>query len=124
MPFKDKDAQLEYQRQWMARRRAEYFKGKTCVSCGSDKDLELDHIDPEQKVSHKIWSWSATRRIAELAKCQVLCQECHMEKTDTQRPNKPVPHGGGVAGRGRCKCQPCVDKRAEYRKSYYSATKR
>ena len=47
----------DYQRQWVARRRAEFFAGKACVRCGSQERLELDHIDPKLKVAHQIWSW-------------------------------------------------------------------
>ena len=81
MPYKDKAKQLEYQRKWMAARRAEYFDGKSCVTCGSTESLELDHIDPATKVSHRIWSWSTERREAELAKCQPLCRDCHESKS-------------------------------------------
>ncbi len=65
----------------MANRRYEYFRDKFCVKCGSVENLELDHIDPETKVNHAIWSWSEVRRNEELAKCQVLCEVCHLEKT-------------------------------------------
>lgn len=81
MPYKDKAKQLEYQRKWMAARRAEYFDGKSCVTCGSTESLELDHIDPTTKVHHAIWSWRAERREAELAKCQPLCRDCHISKS-------------------------------------------
>lgn len=83
MPFKDPGQKRKYQREWIADRRAEYFKGKCCVQCGYDDlvGLELDHINRKEKVSHKIWSWSKVRREAELAKCQVLCNLCHSVKT-------------------------------------------
>jgi hypothetical protein len=71
----------DYQKKWIARRRAEWFKDKKCVKCGSTDRLEIDHIDPKTKVSHTVWSWAKTRREAELAKCQVLCYEHHLEKT-------------------------------------------
>ncbi|MEM1416560.1 MAG: HNH endonuclease [Myxococcota bacterium] len=68
----------------MADRRARFFAGKSCVKCGSVERLELDHIDPAQKVTHSIWSWSQARREAEIAKCQVLCRRCHKRKTRDQ----------------------------------------
>ncbi len=59
-----------------------YFDGKACAKCGdADRKLTLDHIDPAQKVTHKVWSWAAARREAELAKCQPLCAACHVEKS-------------------------------------------
>ena len=75
----------DYQREWMRARRAEFFAGKTCVSCGSGESLELDHVDPAEKVSHRIWSWSRDRQAAEIAKCQVLCTDCHKTKTFSER---------------------------------------
>lgn len=81
MPFKDKEAQREYQRQWVARRRSEYMADKCCAVCGRTDKLEIDHIDPETKVSHSIWSWSEKRRAEELAKCQILCGDCHQRKS-------------------------------------------
>lgn len=81
MPYRDPEAQRKYQREWLGRRRAEFFAGKTCVVCGSCKELELDHEDSSQKISHTIWSWSEDRRNAELKKCQVLCRACHLAKT-------------------------------------------
>lgn len=71
----------EYQRQWIANRRASWFAGKVCTACGSTERLELDHIDPSTKVDSKIWSWAESRRLAELEKCQPLCRDCHYKKT-------------------------------------------
>lgn len=105
------EEQREYQRRWVAKRRADYFADKKCVRCGSTDDLELDHIDPRQKVSHSIWSWSASRRETELAKCQVLCEQCHKEKTLDDMPITQgfVPHQHGTSKeyhRG-CRCNLC-----------------
>ena len=85
MPHKDPEVrkayQKAYQRQWIAQRRADFFADKICVRCGSSEGLELDHIDPSTKISNNIWSWSQVRREAEIAKCQILCADCHTEKT-------------------------------------------
>lgn len=43
--------------------------------------MEVDHIDPDSKVSHTVWSWTPKRRELELSKCQVLCRKCHRRKT-------------------------------------------
>lgn len=81
------EAKRAYQREWYARRRAAFFADKSCVwpvdggLCGSTVNLRLDHIDPAKKVSHRIWSWSAARRAAEIEKCQVLCHDHHVAKT-------------------------------------------
>jgi hypothetical protein len=81
MPMATKEAQREYQRNWVRRRRNEYFKDKSCARCESVERLELDHKDPSTKVSHSIWSWKKERRDEELLKCQVLCHDCHVVKS-------------------------------------------
>lgn len=70
-----------WHRRWIADRRASFFAGKRCAKCGSIDRLEIDHIDPATKVANSIWSWTETRRTAELTKCQVLCHDCHKKKT-------------------------------------------
>ena len=96
--------------------------GGTC-SCGSDEDLQFDHVDPGTKVfniSEAIrdgMSW--VKMEPEVMKCQLLCGPCHRAKTSEEQL---VPHGGGKAGRmygtgrnrKRCKCDPCRLKYNEY----------
>lgn len=98
----------KYKREWVAARRADWMAGKSCVTCGSTESLEVDHIDPTQKVAHRIWSWAIPRRDAELAKCQVLCKAHHLEKTLAQRPK---PEHGTVSRYSskvhKCRCDLC-----------------
>lgn len=75
------EAKREYQRKWKADRRAAWFSNKECVDCGAKNDLQLDHVDPESKLDHKIWSWSWERILKEVAKCVVRCVPCHQIKT-------------------------------------------
>lgn len=81
------EAQREYQRQWVAKRRAKWFTDKSCVNCGSVENLRLDHIDPKLKVNHRIWSWSWKKIEEEVVKCQVLCEGCHKDKTKKNYEN-------------------------------------
>ena len=98
----------DYQRQWVARRRAEFFAGKACVRCGSQERLELDHIDPKLKVAHQIWSWSEVRQAEEIAKCQVLCHDCHLQKTGEDFGWGTRPHGTLTSyKRYGCRCAEC-----------------
>ena len=102
MPYKSKEKQREFNRKWVAKRRAEFFKNKVCVQCGSKKDLELDHIKKEDKVSNRIWSWSKERRESEIKKCQILCHDpCHKEKTrqEYQKTHCLYGHEFNVTGR-------------------------
>lgn len=117
-PYKDPDKQREFQRNRAANNRADYMAGKKCVSCGSQAQLELDHIDPATKIHHAIWSWSRERRLAELAKCQVLCKSCHQEKTNEQN-YPPRQHGTpAMYNRGRCRCDPCKGAHAKVAAQY------
>lgn len=107
----------KYQREWIAKRKREFFAGKVCATpgCGSTKDLQLDHKDPDQKVSHKIWSWSDERRATELAKCQVLCKECHKKKTSIDRA-RHMTHGTEHYYRKyACRCPLCVKAASDAR---------
>lgn len=110
MSITDPEARREYQRQWVAARREEFLRDKCCVICASTVNLELDHVDPNEKIDHKIWSWSESRRLAELEKCQVLCQVHHLEKTRAERAAVPIPHGtdNGYVRR-KCRCLSCTE---------------
>lgn len=77
MGYKDRDMQREYQKHWMRMRRAEVMNGETCKICGSAEHLEIHHRNPEEKKSHKIWSWAKERMKEELSKCDILCRRCH-----------------------------------------------
>lgn len=106
MAYKDPEKQREYMRKWIAARRAAYLIDKSCVVCGSKDRLEVDHIDPEQKVEHRIWSWSVERRDAELAKCQILCYEHHLQKTVAAMPR--TTHGTYQMYHAyACRCAAC-----------------
>ncbi|GAA2546061.1 5-methylcytosine-specific restriction endonuclease McrA [Neomicrococcus aestuarii] len=107
-----KEYHREYMRNWARKNRAEFMAGKSCVKCGSTQSLEVDHIDPSEKVTHRIWSGGKAFREAELAKCQVLCAECHKEKTQQQRGLFPC--GTGAAYKRGCRCEECREaKRIE-----------
>lgn len=92
MPYKDAQKQREYQRDWMRRRREEWLAGKVCVDCGSSENIELDHKDPTQKVSHRIWSWAKEKREAEIAKCEPRCRPCHSARHWKLRREKRLRH--------------------------------
>lgn len=112
MSFADKNVQREYQRLWVANRREKFFFDKSCVDCGSVSNLELDHINPEEKISHRIWSWSEERLQKEIVKCQVLCQPCHIKKTNKDLFQGHIVHGELYRGyRNGCRCDLCREAR-------------
>lgn len=73
------------QRERYAKNRSEGIRllGGSCVLCGSTKDLEFDHIDPNTKQHEMVTLWHRSREVwlAELEKCQLLCVPCHLVKT-------------------------------------------
>lgn len=74
-----------YMAYWYQKRKARAIAllGGICVACGSTEDLEFDHVDPPAK------SFTITNNLArawklvleELKKCQLLCSQCHDDKT-------------------------------------------
>jgi hypothetical protein len=109
MPYSDKNEQKRYQREWLTRRGNDWIatQGGKCAACGSTDRLEIDHIDPAKKECNPTHLWSLNRetRDVELAKCQVLCHDCHAAKTYAPRP---IVHGT-CAGyqKHRCRCDLC-----------------
>lgn len=122
MAYKDKEKQKQYQTAWMRARRLAWIEaqGGKCIACGSPDSLEVDHIDPSTKVSHGVWSWSEERRSAELAKCQLLCQACHVNKSCIEKfGHEPYAHGSVRTYRIKgCRCGLCREARARIARAY------
>lgn len=116
MPYKDPVAQRAYQAEWRAARRKAWLEANgPCIKCGSWLHLEVDHVDPTKKVSHNVWSWTAEKMAAELAKCQVLCSVCHKHKTRLQRV--VMVHGTRTMyEKHGCKCAPCRQAKSTHNK--------
>lgn len=106
--YADKETQRAYQNAWMQQRRQDWLNERgPCVDCGSLNNLEVDHVDPTKKVTHRVWSWSEERRLAELEKCVPRCQSCHKSKTADFRKAQ-VQHGSYVMRyRHHCDCTEC-----------------
>lgn len=106
-----------YQREWMKKRRATFFNNKKCTKCKSIEKLELDHIDPKKKISHKIWSWSKKRFLVEIVKCQILCEKCHKEKTKLWNILRRK-HGRTMYNHG-CRCEICFKAQQKHNAQRY-----
>lgn len=105
MPYVDKEQQRAYQARWYRERRERWIKEHgPCIDCSSWNNLQVDHVNPELKVSHRIWSWSNERRERELKKCVVRCAPCHQQKTNAD--NNYSSHSAYGYGRG-CRCDIC-----------------
>jgi len=85
-----------YQKVSAARRKQEYaaFRAfidaykldRGCVDCGYSENaaaLDFDHIDPSEKAGTiaRMFTYTRQRLLAELAKCEVRCANCHRIKT-------------------------------------------
>lgn len=113
MPYKDKDDRRGYDRRRYHERRRRAFErlGNRCVRCGGRDGLEIDHIDPAQKVFSvsRMWTMRGDVFWAEIAKCQLLCHEHHVEKTLKDRGfNSRRKHGTFACYRySKCRCDKC-----------------
>jgi len=103
------------------RKEAIALLGGKCAACGSTTKLEFDHIDIRTKSFNisKAWSYSKARLDAELAKCQLLCSECHDKKTlaDLGVTSAKGKHGT-LSSYRYCKCVLCKKAKADYMREY------
>lgn len=79
-----------YMKERYTRRRLDWLDklGGVCVECGTTENLEFEHIDPSTKefsIAKILSGGSETKVSAEMAKCQLLCNEHHKKKTQKDR---------------------------------------
>lgn len=92
--------------------------GGQCQTCNSTERLEFDHRDRLTKnfvLSGRHLDKSWTTILLELAKCDLLCHDCHLKRTVQQIS---VGHGEGASGKKNCSCTPCKTRKAEYMTEY------
>ncbi len=100
--FKDKAVRNAYMKKYMQpylkrryddrRARAVELLGGCCAECGSTDRLQFDHVDPSTKefeIADRIAQYAWPRIIAELAKCQLLCFDCHVAKHTSLQAKTP-----------------------------------
>lgn len=123
MPLRDPGKYSKYQKIYQLKRyharRQEAIEnlGGKCVACGTTENLELDHIDPSTKSFpiSKLWSISKAKFLEELAKCQLLCNSCHIIKSK-QDNKKPITHGKYWATyKHKCICEECMSYRISHK---------
>ena len=122
----------EYQKKRYAKRRSMAIEvlGGVCVECNSSENLEFDHIDPLLKkieVTKLFSKYSWENILVELSKCQLLCEDCHNQKTIKQlsqkvpwNKGKKAPADHGTVRRYnvfRCRCDLCKEAKSLSRKS-------
>lgn len=58
--------------------------GGKCIKCGATERLQFDHIHPKNKsfeITKNLLMGDKEKFQEELDKCQLLCYDCHLEKT-------------------------------------------
>lgn len=88
----------EYQKDYQLKRyhgrkkQAIKMLGGKCSVCGTTKNLEFDHKDPDKKSWNvtKLWSVPEAEFKSEVKKCKLLCNKHHRERTSKQRENGEV----------------------------------
>lgn len=118
MPIKDKAGYNAYMRQYVqeryARRRADVVRrlGGYCWECYETSGLDIDHIDPADKAEDWTLAGLSDAKVeVEIAKCQLLCADCHAFKSIVEQGKTPArgTHGTISAYRhcGPPKCEAC-----------------
>ncbi len=95
--------------------------GGKCVECGFKKFLQLDHKDKNNKTIEvgKIFNLSLKRIWEEALKCQLLCKDCHIDKTRKDLGQKDARKTHGTLSSYRyCKCQLCKKAIRDWTRQY------
>ena len=110
-----------------ARRQEWISNNGPCAHCGTWDNLEIDHIDSSSKEYeiNRIWQRTQELRDYELAKCQALCNTCHVTKsTLEQKASKPTTHGSYKYYKtDKCRCEICVSAYRQRLKDYRDKNK-
>jgi hypothetical protein len=121
-----------YMKNRRAKRRQKLIElgGDKCSKCHSLSNLEFNHIDRSTKLfvlSGKGLDKSWEKILEELDKCELLCNNCHVEKTREQYQNKEIRpwndkrHLPYIHGTTRsyeeikCRCDLCKKAKSLYR---------
>lgn len=91
-----REYQREYQRMYQREKRAwlqTLKEGKPCISCGTEYHpaaMQWHHRDPSKKTSEvsRLASYSKARILEEIAKCDLMCANCHAVETHTKQPEQ------------------------------------
>lgn len=127
--FADATKRNEYFREYMANRyrtkRDQAIKelGGKCSRCGSKKNLHIDHKNRKNKEIRMsdIHSVSDSKVKKELKKVQLLCSDCHKEKSrESWDFSTPKPRHGTywMYRRHNCRCARCMKAYKEKMKEY------
>lgn len=114
----------EYMRNYREKRRQEAREalGGQCARCGTAVALEFDHVDRNTKVDGiaNLLTHSKETLNAELAKCQLLCHDCHKEKSIEAGDLAVAQHGSHAMYKNGCRCELCKSANNAYQRNYYA----
>ena len=69
------------------------FLDEGCLDCGSAENLHFHHVDPSTKTAavsfYASTSASVERLMAEIEKCVVVCETCHLDRHARMRLGLP-----------------------------------
>lgn len=98
MTYKNKEDLKRWKKRDLTEKRQfinEYKTSRGCQLCGYDdhpQALTFDHLDQETKrrdwSSKNLTRWNRKELLEELAKCRVLCFNCHMVETYENEQHK------------------------------------
>ena len=118
--------QLAYHKKLYNKLRRQFIVllGKKCVRCGETKKLEFDHIDYRDKkfnVASGFLRYPLPVILREIAKCQLLCRDCHEKKSVLERGLNYVKEGtmhGTLSSYKYCRCSKCKAVKSAHDKEY------
>lgn len=122
----------EYMREYRKKRKeiALNMLGNKCCKCGVESNLQFDHVTPDGKINEISSMLTAKFEIflSEVKKCQLLCYNCHLEKSinegDLIQNRESWQHGVSGYVNHMCRCEICVDKYHAYRVDRWKREKR
>lgn len=88
--YRDRTRKARRERQIQIRRNnhqqlLQYFAAHPCVDCGEDDHVVLtfDHVRGEKRftIADRLHTMRWGRLLDEIAKCEVVCANCHMRRT-------------------------------------------
>lgn len=133
MPHAARENYNQYIRNYLKRRYdrrhpiAIKLLGGKCVVCNSTERLQFDHIDHSKKVfdiADRLAQYTWKRILPELAKCQLLCFECHLNKSSIENSGHPMhQHGTPSMYRRGCRCESCRDASRKMNSEYIAKRK-
>lgn len=112
----------KYYERYYTERRYEWFKDQSCGMCGSKKNLEVDHYDPEEKSFTITWTESKKRLEEELEKCWALCHDCHKKKTASEQ-RRAKHRTITMYKKYECRCPKCQQAHSDFQQAYRARRK-